>query len=359
MNSRTAGRLRGVAIGFGAALLGVAGAVAAERAAVRRLRARPDPEKGEAFGTLPPEVLGPVKTFDGTELAVRAAGPVKAPTILFSHGFGLDMTTWYYQWRAFADRYRCVLVDHRAHGRSGRPALGDYSVEAMGRDLKAALDHVGPKGPAILVGHDLGGLAILSLVQQHPEELGARVVGIVLADTAASEAGQEFLAGVPARVERALRPLTDRLAAGPAGAMDDHPQIDSASDLALLVARATEFGPDASPSQVEYIARLSRSVPAEVWLHTLRHFLQADLREAVTNAKVPTLVVVGDRDRLTPTSSALALQASLPDARAVVITRAGHLPMMEQHRVFNDVLGRFLDKVAPAKKRRRKATVTE
>jgi pimeloyl-ACP methyl ester carboxylesterase len=344
---------------LGATLLGVAGAVAAQRAAAKRLRARPDREAGEAFGTLPPEVLGPVQSFDGTQLAVRAAGPVRAPTILFAHGFGLDMTTWHYQWRAFSGRYRCILFDHRAHGRSGKAGSGDYSIRALGRDLKAMLDMTDGKAPVILVGHDLGGMAILSLAEQHPEEFGGRVAGVVLADTAASDVGRAFLAGVPARAERALRPLTDRLAADPGRTHRGRSTGGVVSDLSLLIARATEFGPDASPSQVEYIAGLSRAAPTDVWVTMLREFVQADLREALGSVKVPALVVVGDRDRLTPSSSAAALLQGLPDARGVVITRAGHLPMMEQHRVFNDALERYLDDVAPVKKRRRKAAVTE
>jgi len=68
-----------------------------------------------------------------------------------------------------------------------------------------------------------------------------------------------------------------------------------------------------------------------------------DLREAIQHVKVPSLVIVGDRDLLTPKTSAQALRAALPDARAVVITGAGHISMLERHRVFNEVLSGYLD----------------
>ncbi len=109
---------------------------------------------------LAPEDLGPVRSFDGTELHVRAAGPKDAPVLLFLHGFSLDMTTWHYQWRALSDRYRCVLMDHRAHGRSGPPAAGDYSLMAMGKDVRAVLETAAGDGPVVLVGEGWEGVAV-------------------------------------------------------------------------------------------------------------------------------------------------------------------------------------------------------
>src|SRR5918996_3068052 len=103
--------LRRAAIGVGLTVAGVGAALVAERLATRRMRARPDPETGELFGLQPPEDLGTVRSFDGTELTVRAAGPEGAPAVVFLHGVTLDLTTWYYQWRVFSERYRCVLFD--------------------------------------------------------------------------------------------------------------------------------------------------------------------------------------------------------------------------------------------------------
>ncbi|MGH2652922.1 MAG: alpha/beta fold hydrolase [Actinomycetota bacterium] len=122
--SRRSARLRKTLFGVGVAAAVAAGVVVAQRAAARRLRGRPDHETGEDLGLLPEEDLGPVGSSDGTELAVRAAGPRGAPTLVFAHGFGLDMTTWHYQWTELAGRYRCVLFDHRATGGRGSRAPG-------------------------------------------------------------------------------------------------------------------------------------------------------------------------------------------------------------------------------------------
>ncbi|MGH2692399.1 MAG: alpha/beta fold hydrolase [Actinomycetota bacterium] len=344
MNARNR-RLRRLAIGAAGAGVAAAAAVVAQHAAAKRLRSRPDPESTERLDVLPPEEI-PVVSFDGTPLHVRAAGPRDAPALVFLHGITLDMTTWHYQWRFFSDRFRCVLVDLRAHGRSGRPPDGDYSLDAMGRDIKAVLDEVDPDGPAILVGHSMGAMAMLSFALRFPEEFGRRVAGAVFVDTGASDLAREAFGGFGVRIASALRRVGDRYKDRPELAERLQGRIKRyGADLTFLIAWASNFGPGASPSQVEHVARISAGTPVEVWVHTLRDLLEMDLREAIEHVKVPSLVIVGDRDLLTPKTSAQALRAALPDARAVVITGAGHISMLERHRVFNEVLSGYLHRL--------------
>jgi pimeloyl-ACP methyl ester carboxylesterase len=333
-------------VGAGVAAVAAAGAVVAQRTAARRLRARPDAEGREDLGALPPEDLGPVTSFDGTRIHVRAAGPPDAPVLVFLHGITLDMTTWHYQWTALSDRYRCILLDARAHGRSERPASDDYSLEAMAKDLKAVLDAVVPTGPVVLIGHSMGGMAILSFAEQFPEEFGNRVVGVVLVDTAASDVLRDVFGGLGARVGQGLRRVGKRYTSRPDLAERLQRRIRGfGADFAFLVGWATNFGPNASPSQVEHITRLASDAPIEVWTRTLQSLLELDLKHAIERVTVPSLVIVGDRDLLTPKTSAQALRAALPDARAVVISGAGHISMMERHQVFNEVLEGYLEQM--------------
>jgi pimeloyl-ACP methyl ester carboxylesterase len=345
-------RLRRLAVGIGAAAAVGAASVAAEKLLVRRLRARPDPEAGEPLGSLPPEDLGMVRSFDGTEIAVRAAGPEDGPPVVFAHGFSLDMTTWYYQWRAFQDRYRCILFDARAHGSSGKPASGDYSLLAMGHDLKHVLDAAVPDGRAALIGHSMGGMAVVALAQEHPDVFGARVAGAVLSDTAVSDLLAEVLGTLGVQAGAALRRLGTRLTT----------RVDAVdrvlrgvrrygADLSFLISWGTNFGPGASPSLVQYVTRLSQDAPVEVWVHTLQDLLQLDLRESLEHVTVPTLVVVGDRDLITPKTGAQVLRDALPDARAVAIGGAGHVAMMERHEVWNEIVAGHLERVFASRPR--------
>ncbi|MGH2739980.1 MAG: alpha/beta fold hydrolase [Actinomycetota bacterium] len=338
---------KGVKIGLGAAGAAVA-LVVAGRLAVRRLRSRPDSEAGEPLGLLPPDDLGPVLSFDGADLAVRAAGPADAPAIVFAHGFSLDMTTWYYQWQALSDRYRCVIYDQRAHGRSGLSPADGYTIEAMGRDLKVVLDAAVGDRPTVLVGHSMGGASLMAFAKEFPEEFGARVQGAVFVDTWATDLVLAALGPVGDRIERALRPsvrsyLGDRDRAERLGGFVRR----YGADLAFLVAWLTNFGPEASPSHVDHVSRIAAEQRPEVWVHTLASLVDVDLKDALANVKVPALVIAGDRDRITPPSSAEAVLKALPDARGVLLTRTGHVSQMERHRVVNDLLEDYLTRVLP------------
>ena len=103
-----------------------------------------------ARGAPPPEDLGPIEAFDGTKLAVRAAGPPEAPLLLFSHGFSLDMTTWREQWSDLGDEFRCVALDHRAHGRSEVPVdrRREPPVDGPGPGDRAGRRRAGSAGRA-------------------------------------------------------------------------------------------------------------------------------------------------------------------------------------------------------------------
>ena len=332
------------------AVAGTAASVALSRALIHRERRRDDPGRSEPLNELPPEDLGPVVSHDGTLLAVRAAGDPAAPALVFSHGFSLDMTTWHYQWKALSDRYRCIVYDQRGHGRSGSAERGDHSLQAMGGDLKVVLDAAVPEGPAVLIGHSMGGMAILAFAEAHPEEFGSRVVGAVFADTAAAELIRGAVGGVmsrllalaktPARADRVKRYMKM-----------------GQSDLAFLVARLSNFGPKASPALVEHVAAVSGQAPVEVWTDGLAALVEMDLRHAIEHVSVPSLVIVGDLDRLTPPASAHRLAEALPQGRLVVLEGAGHMAPMERASQFNRVLKRFLGqalegRLAPAGKGR-------
>ena len=169
-------RKRVAAIGAGVA----AGAIAAGAVSRTVMRRRTGQHLEAELWDLPPDDLGPVESFDGTRIAVRAAGDPDAPVLLFVHGFSLDMTIWHEQWVDLSAGFRCVLMDQRGHGSSGPPAHGDLSLRAMGRDVAAVLDAVAPARRAVVVGHSLGAMAAIAMAEQRPELFGPRVAGVVL-----------------------------------------------------------------------------------------------------------------------------------------------------------------------------------
>jgi pimeloyl-ACP methyl ester carboxylesterase len=330
----------------GAAVLGFVGA----RHRIREARSRPDPDRGELMDERPGEEHR-VRSFDGTELAVHVLGPQDAPTVVLIHGFSGDLTLWHFQWKALARDYRVVLYDQRGHGRSGPAAQGDYSLDALGADLRAVLDAEAPSGPAALVGHSLGGMTVLSLAAHDPGAFGGPVRAAVLANTAASDLVKAVTGGLGLRAAQRLASSTLRFASNRDRMYRIRVRaLAGKGDLAFAAARLTNFGPNAPPSLVEHVAKVGARAPVEVWSDLLVSLIEMDLRDALEHVRVPTLVIVGDVDRLTPPASALAMKQALPDARLVEFEGAGHCTMLERHEDFNRELGRFLaEHLAPTR----------
>jgi pimeloyl-ACP methyl ester carboxylesterase len=327
-----------------AAAAGAGAGLAIERYLVGRQRGKPDRESAEPFGNIRGTPIGPVTSFDGTPLHVEEIG--SGPTLVLSHGYSLSLESWHYQMRDLASENRLVLYDHRGHGRSGMPPSGDWSIEALARDLDAVLRSSGPE-PAVVVGHSMGGMAALKHCEMYPESLGERVAGLVLAATTAADVMSGVLPGVGRRMGAAVQALQEALV--PALASLDPRRADRlrkrASDLVWLGARFTNFGPQASPSQISFVERLFQATPMETILGLVPAMSGLDVTHVLDAIDVPALVIVGALDRLTPPGAAERIAWGIKRAQLVSIPSAGHMAMMERPRVFNAHLRSFLSSV--------------
>jgi pimeloyl-ACP methyl ester carboxylesterase len=260
-------------------------------------------------------------------LAVRAAGPAGAPVLLFSHGFSLDMTTWREQWSDLADEFRCVALDHRAHGKSEIPANGDVTLRSMGRDLATVLDATVADGRAVLVGHSMGAMAILALAEQRPDLFGERVAGVSFVGASASN----LLRGAMGGVTELLRPRLGSLAAA-ARRVDRLRRaiLAGPGDVSAIVARVTQFAPEAPDEMVDHVLHLAERSPSLVWTDGLSELMRMDFRHALPRVTVPALVAVGDQDRVTPPAVAVELAAALPGGKLLIVPGAGHMAMLER-----------------------------
>jgi pimeloyl-ACP methyl ester carboxylesterase len=324
----------------------VVGGIAAGTALRRHRRPHDGSDLGEPLAMLPPQDLGPVDAADGTRLEVRAAGPEDAPTLVFVHGFSLDLTIWHYQWTGL-DGLRCVLYDQRGHGRSAHAS--DLTIEAMGLDIGAVLDAVTGDRPIVLVGHSMGAMAILSAAEAGV--LGERVAGVVLIGAASSD----LLRGAMGTITGMLRPRLGSFATAARRADKIRKAVlASPTDIAGTLARLTQFGHEAPKHLVDHVVGLAAHTSSDVWTDGLSNLMEMDLRHAIATLKVPTLVIVGEEDRVTPPAAAVELAGALPDGRLAVIPDAGHLPMLERPQDTNDHLRAFAAEVLPAGAPKRK-----
>jgi pimeloyl-ACP methyl ester carboxylesterase len=349
--------LLGALVGVAAA--GVAAGLAVERFAVGRARGKvEDPYADEPFGKLRYDGMYSVPGEDGVPLHVEivepAAGGTPEVTVVFVHGFCLDMGTWHFQRRGLetlrAPRVRAVFYDQPGHGRSGRKPSGDYGIDELGRDLAAVIAQVAPEGPLVLAGHSMGGMTIMSLAEQHPELFAERVVGVALVSTSAGDLDAVAL-GMPDIVGRIRRPLTPALAA----VLRSRPGVlergrAAGSDLAYLLTRRYGFGSaQASESLVRYVEQMNSATPIEIVAGYLRTLSDHERYAALDVFDgIETLLIGGDADMLTPIEHTEAMAKLLPGAEFVEIADGGHVTLMEHADVVNAHLVAFLDRAARA-----------
>lgn len=320
--------LGGLGLGVGALGAGaVAGLVSRHHALA--------PETGESYEPVPC-VVHTIAADDGVRLHVEVSEPDdpswrERPTIVLCHGYTLSAKSWIFVRRLLAAAgYRVVAWDQRGHGQSATGDLASYSIDQLGRDLRAVIEAQAALGELVLVGHSMGGMTIMSLARQYPELVRHRVLAVAFVATSAGGEGElrvqlgDTLGRVAQRYgAAALSPLADRpgiVAAARRGARELEDAITYRYSYASPVPR----------SLLKYTADIILSTPIETitaFLATLSaHDEHAGLQEFTG---IETLVLNGSRDLLTPPLHSDEIVRTLPHAEHVLVHDAGHLVMLE------------------------------
>jgi pimeloyl-ACP methyl ester carboxylesterase len=344
---RRAGVVAGV---VGLAAAGAAVGLAAERYAIGRIRRGPDPEADAPFGRLPADRSRTVRTGDGIPLHVEEVGPATSKlTVVFVHGYALNMGSWHYQRLGLADLgLRLIFYDQRSHGRSGKGSTDSATIDRLGEDLRRVLDELVPSGPVALIGHSMGGMTIMALADAHPEYFDRRVVGVALLSTSTGKLAHVTL-GMPAALARLRAPLAPLLLRGMrsrAVLVERSRRIGG--DIVWWLTRKYGFGStEVSPGLVDYVGQMITATPVDVLADFFSALTDHDKLAAIgVLTQVETIIVVGDKDLLTPLDHSREMADSLPDAELVVIDGAGHLAMMERQALVNLRLRAFLHRAA-------------
>ncbi|HUQ39650.1 MAG TPA: alpha/beta fold hydrolase [Acidimicrobiales bacterium] len=314
-----------------AAALGAAVGVRVEAALMARERGRPDPAAHDAFGPGTGETSRLIDMDDGGVLHVVERGPVDAPPIVLLHGVTLSTLTWRYQLDDLADRFRVIAVDHRGHGRS-RAGSGGHTLPGMAADIAHLLERDDLRG-ALVVGHSMGGIVAMQLAAGHPDLLGTRVGGLALVATTAAPGAR-----VPgwSRVVEWAAPGTER-----ALRMADRRRFVSLppNDLSYLIARLG-LGARPSPTHVELTRLMHAALPPAVIADLWRELADVDLRSTLPRISVPTTVMVGSRDLVTPPHHSREIHRLVPGAELVSWPGAGHMLMLERRAAFAEAVAR-------------------
>ena len=299
-------------VGWGAAGAVVAAVVGTEVA--RRRLGGEDDDLEERLGT---GESFKVETDDGAVLDGVVIGV--GPTVVLSHCWTGTRDVWApVAIRLLASGHRIVLYDQRGHGTS---TLGETTptVAKLGADLRAVLETVDARD-AVVAGHSMGGMAVLALAEDHPEVTAERVRALVLVSTAGRLTGLLFLGNVAGAV--VSNEQVGRLVAGRIGAVFVRPTAGRAISRRHLATTRDGF----------------TTTSAAVRRGFMNAMQTMDLREGMAAINVPTTVVVGRRDILTPTHFSRAIATAIPSARLVEVSGAGHMLPFEAPDLLADLI---------------------
>jgi pimeloyl-ACP methyl ester carboxylesterase len=262
-------------------------------------------EFGQFMSTRGPADGAQRLTVNGVSLAVETRG--EGPAVLFVHGYPLDRTIWRDQIDGL-EGYRRIAPDLRGLGQSDAPDLG-YGMGTYADDLAALLDTLGVDD-VVLCGLSMGGYVVFEFLRRWRH----RVRAVILVDTRSEADGAE--------VRRARDAAAASARESGAGAIAD-------AMLPKLLAAATA---ERAPEIVDRIRRMITATPVAGIVGAL-----AAMRDRHDStgllpmlAGLPTLVIVGEEDVLTPPDAARRMAAAIPGARLVVVSGAGHLPPVER-----------------------------
>ena len=310
-----------------------------------------DPFADEDFETLDGDRSYLVTTPDGVPLAVREVGPTDAPlTVVFTHGFCLRMGAFHFQRMRLCDEWgtqvRMIFYDQRGHGRSGKAPPETYTLTQLGKDLETVLQVISPRGPIVLVGHSMGGMTVLSHARQFPRHYGGRIVGAALISSAAQGVAESPLGEIlnnPA-LEAVLR------AARSAPKLVQRGRTAARSLIGPILRAASFSDMRVSPSIVAFSEKMMLETPIPTMVEFL-HALQVHDETAAlaTLARIPTLIVCGDHDLVTPAVYSRKIAEVLPESELVIVAKAGHLVLLERPASVNDALVRLVKHATPGR----------
>ncbi|MFC9929755.1 alpha/beta fold hydrolase [Streptomyces sp. NPDC127190] len=280
---------------------------------------RPTPvASGPYVPPVPSRVLT-VTSADGARLHVEVHGPEDAPPVVLSHGWTCSTAFWAAQIRELAADHRVIAYDQRGHGRS--PASPDCTTDALADDLEAVLTETLTRGErALIVGHSMGGMTVMAASGR--PRFREHAAAVLLCSTGSSRLVAEARV-LPMRAGRVRTWITGRILGSSA-------PLGPVTPVAKSILKYATMGAGSAPHMVEACARIVHACPRavrQVWGGVLAAL---DLEHGVRELRVPTAIVHGASDRLTPPAHAHALVAALPHCVGLTeLTGVGHMTPIE------------------------------
>ena len=265
----------------------------------------------------------------GAKFAVAGERMVERPTLIVMHGGpGFDHSTLRPYFDRFADTHQVIYLDHRGNGRStGEPE--SWTLAQWGDDVKAFCDALGIAAP-VVYGNSFGGMVAMAYASRHPDHPAK----LILSSTAASLKLAVTYAMMEARGGARAREVAERFWTAP----------DAAGVAEYQTVCMPLYNP--RPNAADAQARRRAILRTEVMIHfILGEMRTMDLRAGLPAIRVPTLILAGAHDPITPVACSEEIAAALPEGigELCVFEDAGHGVHRDEPDRAEGVLRRFLD----------------
>lgn len=258
--------------------------------------------------------------IDDVQIAYDDVGV--GPAVVLIHGYPFNRSLWTEQTEALTSRFRVVTPDLRGFGESDT-SEGRVTMNRMAQDVVELMDQLGIQ-QAVIGGLSMGGYVALAFVKQFP----SRVKALVLADTRAQADTEE---GKQTRHQQAEKALSEGMAGIADGMLPKLLTPETVSKRPEVVKRVRDM--------------MLKTKPQGAASALLGMAEREDLSEFISSIGVPTMILVGREDAITPVADSEKMQSKIAPSRLVVIENAGHVSNLEQTEQFNFALLRFLDRV--------------
>lgn len=273
--------------------------------------------------------------FDIEGMGLAPVGPdmVEKPACFVLHGGpGLDHSYFKPWLTPLADVMQLVYVDHRGTGRSERVASETCTIEQMADDLEALRQLLG-LGKVVLLGNSFGGFLAQIYALRHPDSV-AKLILVTTSDS------HEFYAAATGELHK--RGTPEQIAAAPAlfdGSVTTEEHFARWWDIMMPLYFA-HWDDERGKNMVSRIIG-NPVVCAYMFANEIPKF---DVRAGLPGVTVPTLVISGREDWVTPVGESERLARTIPGAELVIFDHSGHMPFIEEQAGFVDAVKRFVSK---------------
>ena len=245
---------------------------------------------------------------DDIELYYEMFGEGKP--IIFSHGWMGECSVWNSQIEFFSEKYKVIAYDHRGHGKSDKPK-DNYSVETLSNDLDSLIQGLNLE-KVTLVGHAMGGMTALTFALNHPEKVSKMVL-------VGSTAKQSLSMRISLRIMMHIFPYESFIKIG-----IDH-----------------NFSQPAEQTKKEAFNRAIQT-PKAVAYECLKESKNYDIRDRVSEIKIPTLIIVGENDKSTPIKMSRYLNGEIVGSKLKIIPQSKHIVMIDRPKELNEIIEEFI-----------------